>query len=417
MKTKRIFSLFMSAAVLCSVLLSAASCGDVKINALDLTADVVSGNVIGKDPDEVFTQAELDFSLSLFKAAAGGGENMLISPVSVLLALSIAANGAGGETREEMERVLGLPIEELNEYLYTYVSTLPAEENITLKTANSLWFREGNITVNKPFLQAAKDYYGASVYSAPFDNTTVKDINAWVKQKTDGFIDKALDKIDAQTVMYVINTVLFDARWANVYEKNDVKNGKFTTLGGEEKTVKFMSAHESNCFYKDDAAGFIKYYSGGEYAFVGVLPDNGDVYGYIDGLTAEKFADYFVFAEGDNSRYAEVYLPKFEYEYNVKLNSVLSALGMPSAFGTGADFSGIGETGTGILYIDEVLHKTFICVDELGTKAGAATSIGGGCGAMPPSEEIHFDRPFVYFIVDTETGLPVFMGTVTDIGK
>ena len=125
----------------------------------------------------------------------------------------------------------------------------------------------------------------------------------------------------------------------------------------------------------------------------------------------------FVFAEGYNSRYAEVYLPKFEYEYNVKLNSVLSALGMPSAFGTGADFSGIGETGTGILYIDEVLHKTFICVDELGTKAGAATSIGGGCGAMPPSEDIHFDRPFVYFIVDTETGLPVFMGTVTEIGK
>ena len=417
MKIKRIFSAAMSLVFICAVALSAVSCTEIK--AENLTADITAGAQNGKPIDGAFTEAELAFSLELFqKVAKGGKSNILISPVSVYLALSMAASGAGGETLSEMEAALGLSKEELNAYLCTYISSLPNEEKCKIQTANSFWFRnDGSINVNKPFLETLSGCYGAEAYAAPFDGSTVNDINKWVKNKTEGLIDSAVDEIPPQAVMYIINALVFDAEWQRVYERTEIESGKFTAINGEERTVKYMHGNESNFFAKDGAQGFLKYYKGGEYAFAAVMPEEGDVYSYAENLTVEKFKGYFEFAESDSTRYKEVYLPKFEYEYSLEMGEVLRALGINNAFEADADFSGIGETGTGLLYIDEVLHKTFISVDERGTKAGAVTSIQGGCGAMPPREELRFDKPFVYFIVDMNTKLPVFMGIAADIGK
>jgi len=383
--------------------------------------DIVHTEAEGKETDEKFIGAELAFSLSLFKAAAGDSKkgNMLISPLSVLLALSMAACGAGGETLAEIEEVLGLTAEELNAYLYTYVSSLPQSEKNKFKAANSFWFRDdGSISINKPFLQKIDGYYGAHAYSAPFDESTVKDINKWVDDNTEGLIKKVINSIDSETVMFIINALVFEAEWASVYEKSEIEKGKFTSINGEERNVKYMHTYENNCFYKDDAVGFVKYYSGGKYAFAAVMPSQGDVYDYAGTLTEEKFTDLFDFSGSESERYAEVYLPKFQYEYSIDMKEVFRTLGINEAFGQNADFSGIGETGTGQLYIYDVIHKTYISVDERGTKAGAVTAIKGGCGAMPaPGREIHFDRPFVYFIMDMNTKLPVFMGIASDIGE
>ena len=131
-------------------------------------------------------------------------------------------------------------------------------------------------------------------------------------------------------------------------------------------------------------------------------------------FTAEKFES---FLELENVSYAEVYLPKFECEYSTEMEDILKNLGIEKAFGAEADFSALGSASEGPLYIQGVKHNTFISVDELGTRAGAVTVISGGCGGMPPAEQVYFDRPFVYFIVDRDTKMPVFAGVAADIGK
>ncbi|MBQ9746475.1 MAG: serine protease inhibitor [Clostridia bacterium] len=301
MKAKRFFSAILGFVFLCAVVLSAVSC--TKISAADLMVDISAVHAEGREIDEAFTAAELAFSIEIFKRTAGEG-NTLVSPLSVLLALAIVANGAEGETLAEMESTLGLPIEELNKYLYTYISSLPEEEKCKLTVANSVWLREEGINVNKPFLEVMAGYYGAEAYSAPFDSSTVRDINSWVSKNTDGMIDEVLENIPPHTLFYIVNTLLFDAQWQTVYEKTNISNGKFTTADGEERTVKYMSAHESNCFFGEDASGFLKYYYGGKYAFVGVLPNDGDTSAYVDSLTAEKFAELFVFPESYSERTA-----------------------------------------------------------------------------------------------------------------
>ena len=414
MKFKRFLALLLSAAMLLALLAGVSSCGVPKVMANELTAGLGSQYVNGKEPDEAFGKAALDFSLSLFKKnAEKSGENMLISPLSVMIALSLAANGAAGETLAEIESVLGLTKEELNAYLYTYASSFPNKEECKLQTANSVWLRKDAIEVNKPFLQNAADYYSAEVYSVAFDSATLDDINAWINLKTEGLIKKALDKIEPGTLFYLINTVLFDAEWASAYTKNSVRSGSFVNIHGEEKNVKFMKDYDK-CFFGEEEKTLVKFYSGGDYAFIGVLPESGDVYGYIETLTAEKFESFFDFGEVS---YAEVYLPKFEYEYSTEMKDILASMGIEKAFEANADFSAMSGDYPGELFIQGVKHNTFISVDELGTKAGAVTVISGGCGGMPPTEEIYFDRPFVYFIVDTETKMPVFAGVAADIGK
>lgn len=381
MKAKRFFSAILGFVFLFAAVISASSC--TRISAADLMAGVSAVQPEGKEADEAFTAASLGFSLSLFKKLAGAENNTLVSPFSVMLALAMAANGAEGETLEQMESLLGMSVEELNEYLYTYVSSLPNEEKCKLKTANSLWIRENSISVNTPYLEKLGGYYGAEAYAARFDSGTVNDINNWVKKNTDGMIDDIIGSIPDYMVFCIINAIVFDAEWQSVYEKTSISKGTFTAHNGEKRDVKFMAETENTCFFTEDASGFVKYYRGGRYAFVGVLP-SGDMDEYIEGLTAEKFAEYFVFSDDYMERMAKVYLPKFEYSYGTSLADVLKELGMTDAFEASADLSGIG---TGELFIDDILHETFISVDERGTKAGAVTAVKGGCGSAPEPQK------------------------------
>ena len=173
-----------------------------KVQAADLMAGITGNKVQGKAADDRFIGNTADFSLELFKRSVAEKENSLVSPLSVLLALAMTANGADSETlaEMEMEAVLGkdISLEDLNEYLYTYVKHLPSEKNSRLSIANSIWFRddENRFTVERDFLQKNADYYNAAAYKAPFDNQTLKDINTWVQEKTENMIDKILDEIN-----------------------------------------------------------------------------------------------------------------------------------------------------------------------------------------------------------------------------
>ena len=204
------------------------------------------------------TYAVADFAVRLFKACAKEGENTLLSPLTVLSALAMTANGAVGETRSQMEAALGMSVEELNLYLYTYIKNLPQQEKAKLSLANSIWFTDDEgFTVNRDFLQINANYYGADIYKAPFNSRTCKDINNWVKQNTNQMIPKILKDILPDAVMYLVNALAFEGEWYEAYEKTQVKDGVFKKEDGSEQNVEFMYGTESSYHENENATGFI----------------------------------------------------------------------------------------------------------------------------------------------------------------
>ena len=380
---------------------------DVKPSAVSTLDDLSHGNV-----------AATDFGVKLFKALHRQGNNTLISPLSIISALAMTANGASGQTLAQMESALGMSLEELNSYLYTYVSSLPQGEKYKLSIANSLWFKDDDrLTVNRSFLQKNADYFGAELYKAPFDSQTLSDINNWVKKETDGMIPKVVDDIPNEAVMYLINALAFDAEWMSTYEKRQVRDGEFTKENGTKQQVEMMYASEHKYLEDASATGFIKYYKGGEYAFAALLPKEGiSLSEYVSSLDGAALASMLSDAQNTEVKTA---IPKFETEFEVELSEVLKNIGMTDAFNVKtADFSALGSYEDGNINIDAVIHKTYIQVGEKGTRAGAVTAVEMNGGAAPNPEEpkvVYLDRPFVYMLIDCENNLPFFIGSVTEI--
>ncbi|MDD3074009.1 MAG: serpin family protein [Eubacteriales bacterium] len=411
------FKIALSLLLLAAITVNLSACVP-SVQAADLMTGISGKSVQEKDADAKFIGNTADFSLALFKKASSEEKNSLISPLSVLLALAMTANGADTQTLSEMEAVLGgdIGLDALNEYLYSYVTNLPKDKKARVDIANSIWFQEDEdqLLVEKDFLQKNADYYNAAAYKSPFDGQTLRDINNWVKENTDGMIDKILDQISPAAVMYLINAVVFDAQWDTVYKKNNIHQGEFTNLDGTKQTAEFMHSEES--IYLDDgrATGFIKPYADNKYSFVALLPNEGITVGdYIQGLTGEGFLQTI---DGAVNTAVSAALPKFSYDYTIQMNAALLSLGMPTAFSPEtADFSKLGKSARGNIYIGEVLHKTFIQVDELGTKAGAVTKVEMKCGSVMEAKVVRLDRPFVYAIIDNASKLPVFIGAVMEI--
>lgn len=367
-----------------------------------------------------FKESSMDFALELLKACYSKEENMMLSPVSVLAALSMTANGADGETLLQMEQVLanGLDIEKWNQELSAYINSgLPSSEDAKLSIANSIWFLDDEeLSVNQDFLDINSETYQAEIYKAAFDEQTLKDINNWVSNKTDGMIKDILDKIPEDAVMYLINAVTFDAKWKNMYFDYQVHENTFTTEAGEERLVPMMRSDE-NWYLEDElATGFRKPYQEG-YSFVALLPKEGTtVEEYINSLEAESFCRLL---EEEQDILVHATLPKFTSEYKNELSDVLMAAGMKDAFdGENANFLKLGTSTEGNIFISRVLHKTFISVDEAGTRAGAATSVEmtteSGMEILD-DRTVVLDRPFIYAIIDDVNKLPVFIGSVMNI--
>lgn len=419
LKKKYYISKIISILILMTLIISVTGCA-IQAKSANLMEGIEAETISVKKLDDTFVNQTANFSVNLFQKTIKENENSFISPLSVLLALSMTANGANTITKEEMEALLagGSSIEELNEYLYSYVKQLPSEKGSKLNIANSIWFRddEKRFTVKQDFLQKNATYYGAAAFKSPFDDTTKKDINLWVKNNTDGMIDEIIDQIDQDTLMYLINAVVFDARWENVYKKNDIYSGEFTAWDGTKRSVKMMNSDESLYIEDDNATGFIKNYENGHYSFVALLPNNGvSIKEYITSLTGEHLLSILENAE---TAYVSAQLPKFKFEYELKMNDALIALGLNTSFDSNkADFSNLGNSTRGNIYIGEVLHKSYISVDELGTKAGAVTKVEMKDESAMMGYTVKLDRPFLFAIIDNNTKIPIFLGTVMDIGK
>ena len=404
---KKYLALLVAGTLLCSALM-----GCTKTYATDFMDGVNAGTPTEVQVQEKTWTGMRDFSVKLLQSTCEEEENTLVSPMSVLSALAMTANGAWGETRSQMENTLGGTVEQLNGAL----TGLGQEEDSPLYLANSIWFAEGGrITPNPDFLQINADYYRAGVFEAPFDQTTVTDINRWVKEHTHGMVEEILKKIPHDTVMYLINALAFEAEWENPYQKDDVWQQAFTNQAGEVQQVSMMHSEETFYLRDDQAQGFMKYYQGGRYAFVALLPDKGNsVLDYVEGLDGQQLK---ALLDNPTSVPVMTTMPKFESEMEVDLREVLKEMGMDLPFDSEqADFTGLGTSPEGNLYINQVFHKAYLEVEEKGTRGGAATAVEMNTEEAPEEQMVvTLDRPFVYMVVDTSSMLPVFMGTVLSV--
>ena len=404
-----------------ALFLNLSACNSFLLEVNAKTTDLMEGvtpNHIG-EPGEIpvdSSASATDFSLRLLKEVHKNGENTLISPISVLSALAMAASGARGETLSQMEDVIGMKADELKSFFYNYSALLPSADKYRLNLANSIWFtNKASFTVERSFLQTNADYFNADIYKSQFDADTLKDINSWVNKQTNGMIPSILDEISEDAVMYLINALSFEAEWEKVYSIYSVHENVFKDSGSHETVTDFMNSEERLYLSDGGASGFIKYYSGGKYAFAALLPEKGSTpEEYAKTLDGNKL--HGILASPERIK-TIVSMPKFETEYQAELSETLSGMGMQNAF-HGADFSGLGSSTEGNISIDKVFHKTFISVNENGTRAGAATAIELVAESASAPEEyrtVFLDRPFIYMLIDTETLIPFFVGIMNSV--
>ena len=365
-----------------------------------------------------FEAAYNDFAVTLLRQSMGRRDddgNVMVSPLSVMTALTMTANGAQGETLAQMTRVMGgsLELEALDGYVSDYVSQLPCDAEAKLLCGNSIWLRKDKTDVKKTFLQTNADYFHADIFSAPFDDGTRTDINQWVSRRTDGMVNRMLDEIPKEAVMYLVNALVFDAEWEKIYSEDQIFEAPFTGEDGETVTAAMMSSEETGWLDDGRATGFVKPYASG-YRFAALLPEEGlSVEDYISGMDCSVITEQI---RRGGEEQVNVMMPKFRAEYAAELSDTLKAMGMPLAFDRDkADFSGIADVRRENLYIGRVLHKTAVSVDERGTRAGAGTAVEIQTKSMLMGHFVYLNRPFVYMIVDDATCLPIFIGAVTRV--
>lgn len=366
--------------------------------------------------------AYASFALNLLEASRSEGDNALLSPLSVLLALGMTANGAGGDTLKEFESLFGMDAETLNALaaqMMADYSNLDGSTEATL--VNSLWCAP-DLTLDGLFTARCRQIYAAQLYQADLqDAATVKAVNDWVSEATKGLIPGVVDKFSSQAVLALVNALYLKNQFEQPF-KTPTSDWEmdFTADDGTVGHPKGMDNGTRNelCLFNDNAQGVILPYDDGRLGLMLLLPDVGvsltDCLASLDGASLTA-----LLAEREE-RLCSLVVPKFELEWDGALSGPLQAMGLAGAFDPGsADFTAMGTCPNGPLYIGDVIHKTVLKVNEKGTEAAAVTVAIMDCGAaMPPDDLVvlHFDRPFLCGIVDLDTGAPIFLGTVEDLG-
>ncbi|MCH5264295.1 MAG: serpin family protein [Lachnospiraceae bacterium] len=347
--------------------------------------------------------------------------NVLISPESVLTAMAMVINGAGGDTLTELQKALygDINVADFNKNMSAYNDYLVLSKDVQFHMANSIWIKDKKeeVTIKKSFLDTNEKYYHSQAYTEPFNADTVGKINKWVKENTKNMIPSIISNIPEDTRMYLINALAFEGRWNTQYSSYQVQKDTFTDANGTKQTVNMLNSTEYSYLKDEKATGVMKNYEGGTYAFVGILPNEGvSVSDYLKVMTGESFVKLL---GSEEHQRVLTKIPEFSYDYTTNMVETMKAMGIEKAFTNGADFSNMGTTKEGILKIDDILHKTHIELDRYGTKAAAVTSISMKAGSAAPSEdkpkEVYLNRPFIYAIVETSKNLPIFMGVVNSV--
>ncbi|WP_319502009.1 serpin family protein [uncultured Draconibacterium sp.] len=391
-------------------LLIAASCNQDDITLpKTITLDEKSAELI---------EAENEFGLELFQKVYAGEEeadNIMVSPLSVSLALAMTYNGANGETKTAMEetlKVYGLTPDEINESYATLVAALKSlDPKVILEIANAIYYREG-FPVEQDFVTTNQNYYDAEVDALNFGSPqAVNTINDWVVDKTHDKIDKIIDNISGDHVMFLLNAIYFKGIWQSEFDEDDTEDLPFYLQNGSTIQVPTMQKTESLPYYSNNVFRAIKLaYGAGNYNMFVFLPqEENSLENIVNELGVDSWKNWMEsFTDTVN---IDLKLPRLKYKYEITLNDVLADMGMGVAFGDGADFTGINKGGG--LKIDYVKHKTFIEVNEKGTEAAAVTAVAIVVTSVGPHNmQFNVNRPFLYAITEKDTDAILFMGTV-----
>ena len=342
----------------------------------------------------------------------------MVSPDSVLFALGMTAAGADGETLDQMLGAL-LPGMDKEEAFLFAVDRMDQIESKQLHIGNSIWINDSyKPSVYSNYLKYVEQKFGAQINSIPFNNSGTDQINSWVDINTNGMIPKMVDHLSADQVMILINALAFDAKWEDKFKSNDVTEDRFHADSfSTAETATFLWGEGDVTYLSNQTAqGFYKTYKGGKYAFMTILPYDYDIdiNEYVANMTADDYMCFWYNTYHPETKYC---FPEFTAEYSTSLNETLKDMGMADAFNSDtANFGNMADIHP--LFISEVIQSTKIEVDADGTKASAATKVTmehNGPGGATGKKEVKCNRPFAYAIVDVETGLPIFFGTVEHV--
>lgn len=393
------------------------SCGDTLVGVGDPKGELPRDLTIN---EMMVIEADQSFSYELFRNTVDfdDEENIMISPLSVSMALSMTLNGAEGETFDVMRETLkmsGMNLDEVNDGYRSLIKLLvELDPEVKLRVANSIWHDDG-FPVKQDFLERVKDAFGASVEELNFkDPASVDRVNAWVNSNTEGLIEKIIDEIPDDMVMYLINVIYFKGNWLYQFDEEDTRLDDFFLENGETKQVDMMVQSDRFATYFSDSVHMIELpYGDSLFSMTVLIPAD-------ERKPLNQFISESVTADNLNSwrsnlrtsfQKIPVHLPKFEMEYEIEYNDILKAMGMEIAFDEwNANFKGMADISPQNLFISEVKHKTFIRVDEKGTEAAAVTSVGIMPTSMP--QPMIVNRPFVFIIHERESGTNLFMGKV-----
>jgi len=371
--------------------------------------------------DPKFSTAQRDFGLALFKqiAQTEKGKNLFVSPSSVAVALTMTYNGAAGSTRQAMEQKLklsGMTMDDLNRAANAWLKAVetPAPK-VEMSVANSIWVRN-NVPLQPAFVRRLEQNYDAKVTNLDFGKPdAVATINAWVKGETKDKIEDIVAPPLGDRIMFLINALYFKGQWSAEFDPKLTHSAPFTLLSGMTVNVPTMSRKAD--YETKNGNGYqavrLPYGEGRFSMYVFVPADGRTVYDLAAQLTPDTWNSMIT---GFAKRNLPLLMPKFTFKYDITLNNTLKAMGMAEAFDPArSDFGGMVDAAWlrgNRLFISEVKHKTFVVVNEEGTEAAAATSVG----IMPTSLPLPFavNRPFLTVIHDSATNTALFLGIVLD---
>lgn len=373
--------------------------GDNKIDT-PIISDKVSGEAITfKD----------EFNILKFMP---DDKNYMVSPFSLKMAMSLAANGADGTTKDEILTAFGIDnLDSYNTAAKELIERYEGTSSVKLNVANSIWLNKDvagkDIKFTDEYKKLVSEYYKGTASEEDAKNIAMK-INSWVEKKTNNKIKNLLPEGDAKFLSVLVNTIYFKGEWAEQFEEYATKEEDFTDRTGKVEKTDFMHKTERYRFYEDENMKMVRVpYKGGKTAMYLVLPTN------------EDKMDIAIALDNMNSYKIRLSFPKFKTEYSLSFKEILKHIGIEKAFEKWEAefdevmFKGVKEGEN--VYVDDVLQKTFIEVDENGTEAAAATAVimNEATSIGPSMEEIKefkADRPFIYFIRDDVTHEVLFIG-------
>ncbi|MCK5233845.1 MAG: serpin family protein [Candidatus Aenigmarchaeota archaeon] len=385
------------------------------------TTVVVDSSVTSEDVNSV-VNANNQFAFDLYSEFKSEEGNVFFSPYSISTALAMTYEGAKGKTAEEMQNVLHIPEDStirMPAFARIYNEINKGDKEYELSTANALWAQQDYIFLDE-YTNNVEKYYGGKITNLDFITETEKSrqiINTWVEDQTNNKIKDLLPQgvLNALTRLVLTNAIYFKGTWTKQFDKKDTKEEDFTTSSGQTSKVPMMSLTGDNAKFNyaetNDAQILELPYDNDDLSMLIILPKENDLGALEESLNSENVPK---FKSMLRKQRVDIYIPKFKFETKYFMVETLKKMGMPTAFTSTADFSGMD--GTKNMYIANVIHQAFVEVNEEGTEAAAATAVVMQItsASMEPLPIFRANHPFIFLIQQKSTGNILFLGRVSN---